>query len=145
MKGRAIAVLVWGVLFLACNRGDDSFREVKDKDMILQVSEIKDKAPGDESLTYKARLIPSKVLTENETIEQKRLLSYKMDSCFYINDGHHKNYASMVQAVANGVSGTYEYLLVFELDKNESKDSVDLLYQDRYINHKLYELKLNKQ
>jgi len=142
---KRLIIVVSVIMLVSCNRNATLTHEVKDKDMTFQVSEIKDKAPGDESLTYKARLIPSRELAEGETLEKKRLLSYKMDSCFYINEGHNKNYAAMVQAVANGVSGTYEYLLVFDLDKNARKDSVDLVYQDRYINHKLYELKLNKQ
>jgi len=132
------------MLVFSCHKAA-RVEEVKDKELTLQVSVLKDKAPGDESLTCKARIIPAKELAANETTEQKRLLNYKMDSCFYIKEGNNKNYASMVQAIANGVSGTYEYLLVFDPDQKVRTDSVDLIYQDRYINHKLYNLRISQK
>ncbi|WP_139112905.1 hypothetical protein [Mucilaginibacter sp. PPCGB 2223] len=88
------------------------------------------------------RLIPDKQLIEEKSSNQKTALYYKMDSCFYIAEGLKKNYAVMVQPVANGVSGTYEYLLEFENGNAPQADTINLIYNDKYINQKSYSLKI---
>jgi hypothetical protein len=135
-------VLLSLVMLASCRRSTPAFYEIKDKELTIQAMDIKATADDDETISYKVRLIPEKRIMEGMHEEEKNKLYYKMDSCFYMNDGKQKNYAALVQPIANGVSGSYEYLLQFETGKNFKADTIDLIYQDRYINHKIYGLKM---
>ena len=122
-----------------CKSGHPAAREIDDRDMDVQVV-LLDSTPGNGN-TYKARLIPDKKLFDEKDAVSKNAMIYKMDSCFYLQSGTKRVYASLVQPVANGITGTFEYLLEFE--KNDG-NSWDFVYQDKYINHKKYSLKLNQ-
>jgi len=124
-------------LMFSCQHKNASFNEFKDKDITIQVIQLKDDA-GDSTLTYKARVIPDKKLMIEINRSEKNNLLYRMDSCFYINNGSYKTYASLVQPVANGVSDTFEYLLAFDVAKADRKDSIKIVYHDKYINRKTY-------
>lgn len=112
--------------------------QTKDGDMVVQVMQLP-RSAGDnnDDISYKVRIIPSKTLMEGKATVDKNGLYYRMDSCFYIKNGGKKQYPDLVQSVANGISGTYEYLLQFEKD-DQPADSIDMVYQDRYINKKAY-------
>jgi len=138
------AILILSLIILAsCGHGNSSFSEIKDHDLTIQVMQLKD--DGDSIITYKARLTPDKQLLETKSKDEKQALYYTMDSCFYINKGNIKIYAALVQPIANGVSGSYEYMLQFEKDKKLNTDSINLVYQDKYINRKTYSLKMNQK
>jgi len=92
-------------------------------------------------ITCKARLLPDVSLINDKQANINNAMIYRMDSCFYLQHGTKKIYASLVQPIANGVSGTYEYLIEFE-SVMQGADP-DFIYQDKYLNHKKYSLKLN--
>src|ERR1700753_296328 len=88
-----------------------TFREVADKTLTLQLRNISS-ASDPKDITYAARLIPEKELKAAKGQAVKTSLLYKMDSCFYLQSGARKVYAN-IEPVANGLTGTYEYLLTF--------------------------------
>jgi len=134
------------VCMVACRNGKSDIQQVQDKDMLIQVSKLNDESTGaDNVINYKVRLVPDKQLMQSKASTDKTALFYRMDSCFYTTVNGKKNYAVLTQAVANGVSGTYEYLVEFEKASGAQADSVDLFYQDRYINKKNYHLKVSGQ
>jgi hypothetical protein len=136
------SLLIFISILASCGHKNAAFREVKDRDLTIQVMQLKD-AEDDHTISYKARLLPDKKLLESKSKDEKQALYYTMDSCFYINTGNTKIYAALVQPIANGVSGSYEYLLQFEKDKDLKTDTIALVYQDRYINKKTYSLKMS--
>jgi hypothetical protein len=144
MKGRIILGIISIVSLLSCKH-KGKLNEIKDKDISFQVIQLKDKAEDGTGLSYKARLLPDRKLIEALTKENKEALYYRMDSCFYIQNGNNKIYAAMVQPIANGISGSYEYLLDFELDRRQKEDTINLVYRDKYINHQEYQLKIVKE
>ena len=143
------ALIITGILSImimgSCRHKDRSFKEIIGNGLTIQVEQLKNVENDSTGITYKARLIPDKQIMEGKTQQEKTALYYRMDSCFYIADGNKKVYASMVQPIANGVAGSYEYLLGFELNSQERKDSIDMIYQDKYINRQTYRLKLARQ
>jgi len=116
--------------------------EAKDGDLTVQIMAMDDSSNDEHSVSYRARLIPDKRLMEGKTRDEKNALYYKMDSCFYFINGGVKTYASLVQPIANGVSGSYEYLLQFEKTPPLNTDTLNFVYQDRYINKKNYGIKM---
>jgi hypothetical protein len=125
--------------FFSCRQRTPPLNEVKNKDITIQFIQLKAE-DGDSMLTYKARVIPDKKLMTEINRSEKNNLLYRMDSCFYISNGSYKIYASMVQPIANGVSGTFEYLLEFGVSNADKKDSINLVYHDRYINQQTYKV-----
>ena len=108
----------------------------KDHDLTVEVVQIKND-PGDETQTsYRARLIPEQKLMEDKTWDERNALSYRMDSCFYIDGAKGRKYAALVQAVANGQKDSYEYLLEFEKDKEGNTGPENMVYRDKYLNGK---------
>ncbi|OCX53370.1 hypothetical protein BEL04_03455 [Mucilaginibacter sp. PPCGB 2223] len=142
MKQYTIVFILISLSLAGCRSSDSSFKQVQDGDLTIQVTHLKAVSKDDNLLSFKLRLIPDKQLIEEKSSNQKTALYYKMDSCFYIAEGLKKNYAVMVQPVANGVSGTYEYLLEFENGNAPQADTINLIYNDKYINQKSYSLKI---
>ena len=101
--------------------------------------------PGDlTSLVYAARLIPDKII-QKKSDSSKTKLWYKMDSCFYIQSGKNKVYAGLVQPIANGSTGSFEYMLSFDMQGDNFKKNKSLVYQDRYLNHMRYAISLENE
>lgn len=127
------------VLLYSCSH-HEPFKEVNAQGMTVQLMRLDD--PGNESthLSYKVKLIPDKQLLENITSTDKTAMQYRMDSCFYIREKNGSNYAALVQPVANGVAGSYEYLLEFDTEPSKKQDSVRLVYQDKYTNRNTYQI-----
>ena len=143
--GRIVTGLLILFLAVSCRRVNKSFKESKDADMAFQIMDLPNDSADDNTLNYKVRIIPQKKLMETSTMHDKTSMYYDMDSCFYIiDDKHEKIYPSLVQPVANGVKDTYEYLLDFELNTGLAKQELNIIYADRYINHKSYVIKLGK-
>ncbi len=144
MNFKNILYGVIGLLLLsACNR-NEKLLTAKDSDLTIELMQLKKEGDGSATLSYQARLIPQKQLLAAKNGTDKNALFYKMDSCFYINTGKQKIYAALVQPVANGVSGTYEYLLQFEVGEKEKATNFNIVYQDRYLNKKAYILDTDK-
>jgi hypothetical protein len=140
---RAILIAAAIVLAFSCHKAGQQVKEIKDKEFTLQVSPLKDNDA--EALNYKARLTFDKQAAAGMTREVINKYYYKMDSCFYIKNGNGKQYADLVQPVANGVSGSYEYLVEFASDPAVTGDSINMVYQDRYTSHKQYQLTISKK
>lgn len=137
-------LIVGFTLLSACSQRNDSFNEVRDKDIAVQIMKLENTGSNVDIMSYKVRLIPEEKLMKEKSQDVKNALWYKMDSCFYLQKGGKKIYANMVQPIANGVTGTFEYLLDFETE-NTSGLHGNLVYQDKYINQHQYQLKLDKE
>jgi hypothetical protein len=140
-------IKVTGILCLfagvnGCHSQQNQSLQVKDSAMTIQVMRLQNDPSDDQVYTYKARLTPQKMLLAEKNQDVKNALFYQMDSCFYLESGAKKVYASLVQPVANGISGSFEYLLQFE-KANNSDNNLSFIYQDKYFNHKKYSLKLS--
>ncbi|EHQ24342.1 hypothetical protein [Mucilaginibacter paludis] len=136
--------LVACLLLFSCKDGKPPYLEVKDNELTIQAIQLEE-AESNTGVSYKVRLIPNREMLKQINAEKQRALTYKMDSCFYISLNKQKIYPLLTQAIANGVSGSYEYLLEFETDKNESRDSIRLMYHDKYINNKIYSITSNQK
>ena len=139
MKTRYQLVLLAMATMLCACKSQNRLLQTGDSSLTVQVMRL----PADDKATvsYKVRLITSKSLLEGKTTEQKNAMWYKMDSCFYLQQGTGKIYAALVQPVANGVSNTYEYLVEFDNDKEIVDDNVAMVYDDKYLNRRKYIVK----
>jgi len=111
-----------------------------DKDLQLQVSQIIDNSSESE-ISLKVRIIPSAKMLASLAKEDNIKLQFDMDSCFYELNKKKAKYPAMVQNINNGQKGNYEYLVAFEPDKNMG-DSLSFFYKDRFLNKKLYSVKI---
>ncbi|MGZ3759799.1 MAG: hypothetical protein ACXVAY_12960 [Mucilaginibacter sp.] len=141
MKKKLVIVLVSLFTITAC-RHQHTLHEIKDKELTLQVMELESVPGNGTTRSYKARLFPATAFREGKVETRTAALRYQMDSCFYLQAGRQKIYAAMVQPIANGIKGTYEYLIDFDLG-TAAKDDCELVYQDKFLNHRKYQLKLN--
>ncbi len=128
---------------LASCKNHPPFKELRDKDVTIQIAALKDNDA--DNLNYKARLVFNKEVAGSMPMNIRNKFYYKMDSCFYIKNGDNKLYPDLVQSVANGVSGSYEYLLEFGSNPTVEGDSIEVVYQDRYTSHKQYQLRISKK
>jgi len=110
----------------------------------MQVKALKNASGDGASLDYAVRLLPGKALEATLDGKTKTALCYGMDSCFYLLAGGQKVYSAIVQPIANGVSGSFEYMLSFVVDDLKG-GKWSLVYQDRYLNHKKYTLSLTEE
>jgi len=114
-------------------------------DLTIQLTKLSKVNKDEQMISYKVRLVPVKTIMETKSYNEKNNLWYKMDSCFYFETGSRKIYPQLVQPVANGISGSYEYLLQFDEDTALKKDSLDMVYADKYINRKKYKIERSKE
>jgi hypothetical protein len=145
MRKVTIMILIVAGMLLSCKHKNKTFGELSNSGLTVQIMQLKNAGNDSGRWSYDVRLIPDKQLSEDITSQVKTAMYYRMDSCFYISNGSNKLYASMVQRIPNGIAGNYEYLLDFEMGERQNQDSVEMVYQDKYINHKTYQLKLAKQ
>ena len=138
-----IGVLLFLAGFLTSCKKKEGFTEVKRGGLTVQIRKIPG-SPASDSFSYAARLIPDKQLLTANDIAIKTKMEYRADSTFYILRGKQKVYADLIQPVANGVAGTFEYLVSFSGSDNDSKNST-LVYQDKYLNHQKYDFSLNNE
>jgi hypothetical protein len=118
------------------------YKQVHSKELSLQL--LKMKIAGDTSaFYYRVRITPS---ANNKTLSGDQVnFYYAMDSCFYLKAGEQVFKPSIVQAVPNGIKGCFEYLLSFNISKPMLFTPVNLVYQDKFIDGKVYSISLNKQ
>lgn len=143
MKSRSgVYVVVLLMTVLSCTRNKLPLR-AGDRNLSIEAVRLKNASDDVDTYSYQARLIPERQLLDGKSSEDKKALFYRMDSCFYISDGESKLRAVLVQPIANGISGSYEYLLQFQVAKGFKEASVSLIYQDRYLTQKTYHLNIN--
>ncbi len=145
MKKNIIISCIVSLFIFSCKHASPSFREINDKDFTMQVIELPNVTDEMSSLSYKIRITPAKQLLQQKNREEKNALMYKMDSCFYLQGGINKTYAALTQPIANGINGSYEYLIQFEIAKQIDRAHLVLTYQDKYINRKTYTIQFNQQ
>jgi len=127
-------------LLVACGRQKVPYATAGDADLRIEVTPLR--AEKDGSIrSFRVRLTPDGKIAAGLTHAAGESLNYRMDSCFYSGTGRNKERATLVQAVAAGTNHSYEYLLVFD-GRETVGDSTTLTYQDKYINHKTYTLKI---
>ncbi len=130
--------LMCAVLFFSCSR-KQPFAETKDKDLLIQVIGSKG-LPDSAGLEYKVRIFQElkKEATDDKKLREKMM--YQVDSVFYRMEGLEKQYAEGVTPIANGIKNCFEYLVVFPGTKPAGTHQDILIYQDKYINNKTYQL-----
>ena len=120
------------------------YQSVKGKSLTMEIMKIKPAKEDTTSLTYKVRLYPDKEWLENNSGKQKNGLFYGMDSCFILRTPIASYSPDMIQPVNNGIAGCYEYLLSFSIVKAMKYSQLQLVYADRYIDGKPYQIVLNR-
>ncbi|MDO3628865.1 hypothetical protein [Mucilaginibacter sp. BT774] len=124
--------------------GMSDYQSVKGKSLTLEIMKIKPVKEDTTAITYKIRLYPGKEWMENYTGHQKTGLFYSMDSCFVLRTATASYSPDMVQPVNNGIAGCYEYLLSFGIVKAMKHRQLQLVYTDKYIDGKPYQIILNR-
>lgn len=136
---KAFFLITTWCAFTACNSVKQPINEMKDSLLTIQVAKIANNGSG--QLAYQVRVIPSIAIKSELNSGNKHDMLYQMDSCFYLQNNKQKIYAVNTQAVANGLADVYEYMVVFgsaiPFDKNWQ-----FIYQDKYLDHKKYTLKI---
>jgi len=134
---------------LSCNRnstgGKSDFKEIRDSNIIIQLMSLKDSIPDTSVIKYGVRIFPDKQIASTLSEKSKEDLWYRMDSSFYLQSGSDKQYASVIEPIANGQKNNYEYLLIF--DKIPKMDTKKLLlaFNDKFISRKIHYFQLNAQ
>jgi hypothetical protein len=136
------------VFTVACSlfscRNNSSVKALKRDGLAIEVARVAGEPGSNTGLNYSARLISDKKLADTKDKELTSALWYRMDSCFYLQYGGKKVFATIIQPIANGVVGSYEYFLSFDISQaDESK--WHLIYRDKYLNRKTYTLNLGGQ
>jgi hypothetical protein len=139
---KALSCCLLMALLQACGNRN-SVKQVKDSDMIMEVTQLKGEHADRGTFDYAVRLIPDKKLLAEKDKSYKNSLWYNMDSCFYILNGQKKVYSNIIQPIANGVNGTFEYMLSFN-ESDLKAGNWSLIYDDKYLDHKKYTLNLNE-
>jgi hypothetical protein len=136
MIGKRIYAIIVLAGLSGCGSKEDT-RTIGDKQLTIQVQ----KAPteDDQSRSVRIRIFPEREALSGLSRDGRENLLYRMDSCFYLEAGIKKIYPSAVLPVANGISSGYEYLVSFDVPV-APKGHIRLIYQDRYLNKKKYEL-----
>lgn len=118
-----------------------SLQQAQDKDLTVQLMATAAVAGDSGMVSYQARIIPGKTILTQQTYQQKTAMLYQIDSCFYLQTNGRKTYPVLVQSIANGVAGTYEYLIEFEPAPARGSRMV---YQDKYFTRRKYDLTVTK-
>ena len=128
------------ILFLYACHSKSSFRQAGDKDLKIQLENISNSAV-DGDISYAARITPEKGLFTSADKSAKEGMMYRVDSCFYLQAGREKVYPQLTQPVADGLSGTFEYLVTFAI-RHFDEHKWNFVYQDKYLTKRKYMLKL---
>ncbi|EDM35223.1 hypothetical protein PBAL39_13362 [Pedobacter sp. BAL39] len=134
--------IYWLALFLicltACSNAGKVMRAV-DSDLEALANRSIEKEDG--SVLYKIRIFPSKNILEEHKKTLNQSMMYHADSLFYLFDGKKKIYAMQSEPVMSGINGCYEYMVVFDAGDDVKAENQVLVYQDKFINQKRYELR----
>lgn len=149
MKATGIVLLLF--LLASCHtatekwlNGMPDYQSLKGKSLSIEIMKIKPAKEDTTALTYKIRIYPGKEWTENNSAQQKNGLFYGMDSCFTLRTPIASYSPDMIQPVNNGIAGCYEYLVSFGIVKAMKYRQLQLVYNDRFIDGKPYQIILNR-
>lgn len=121
----------------ACNSNYNSGEQL---DQDLRIQAMKRKGATDDQV-YNVRIFPKmEILEANKSISKN--MTYHIDSSFYFIKNKARVYPQSVECIANGVVNSFEYLIRFDPDGLSEKEDLPLVYQDKYINQKIYQLLL---
>jgi hypothetical protein len=143
MRAAYLVGMFSSMFFLAaCGNNRSKVLETSGYGLTLKVMSV---APQEEDTaaniySFKVLIVPSAAVENGLAKQQRDSLIFKMDSCFYVGFGHEKKYPLLVQAIPNGIKGTYEYLTDFEINGYSQGDSLVFNYQDKFINKKKYQV-----
>lgn len=136
MNGKKIYAMIALAGLGACRNREEP-RTLGDKQLTIQVQKVADR--DDEGKSVRVRIFPERVAFSGLDRAGRENLLYRMDSCFYLENGAQKIYPSAVLPVANGLSTGFEYLVSFE-GTSSAQIRMRLIYEDRFLNKKRYEL-----
>jgi hypothetical protein len=147
--GRLLTLLLM-LLQLSCKSATDrwlagmtEFKEINDKALSLQVMKMHLSSHDTAGFGYQVRIYPSETWLEDRGAGQSVNFFYHMDSCFTVRAGKASVLPAVMQPVSNGIANCYEYLLYFNIEKAIRLKNIELVYKDKFINGKLYTLRLN--
>ncbi|WP_439697093.1 hypothetical protein ACFGVS_01025 [Mucilaginibacter sp. AW1-7] len=150
MKRNLLFLII--VTFTACKTpterwlaGMEDFREVRSATLSLQALRMKESARDTAELNYKVRIYPSRAwLGANSRNGRAADFYYHMDSAFTVKYGNQTMQPQLVQPVANGLSTCFEYLVTIAVTPGLKMKTLSILYRDRFIDGKTYEMNLNR-
>ena len=140
---KLITLILYGLILSGCSSAKRPYGEMKDKNLTLQAIWLENKPEDTNLYTLRVRITPDKLLLLQKTGEEKNSLIYGMDSCFYLQRAASRLLAAQVVSVTGGVSGTYDYLVSFKKEYTDKAGNWSLIYQDRLLSKKTYQLQLN--
>jgi hypothetical protein len=130
-------------LVISCKTSDrNKYREVKGEDYLIQVMPLQMNGDNAEATGYKVRILPQEKLLNNRSGQLKQSLWYGADSCFYLTTGKKDIQPELVQAVANGITNCFEYMVVFNSGGFEEGERMSLVFNDRHITHEKHFIEL---
>jgi hypothetical protein len=145
IKGYIIGIAV--LVLSACATGVKrwtadikDYAQTSDKAITVQAAKLPYEAHDSLALNFKVRILVKDAVMGSQAQNENQL--YRMDSCFYMQSGTSKYYPVITQAIATGTGKHYEYLVSFEAYPMVSRKTLNLVYQDKYINKKSYVLLL---
>ncbi|MES2061780.1 MAG: hypothetical protein V4456_07660 [Bacteroidota bacterium] len=128
-------------VLISCGHRSEGYQHVGDSDLAFQVLPGSKGATGSTRGTYLFRIIPSAARYEALSAHLRDSLVLHMDSSFHA-EIHGRTISPLyVQNIPNGIKGTFEFMADFDLNKAETGDTLQIIYQDKYINEKKYRVK----
>ncbi|MDB5146545.1 MAG: hypothetical protein JWQ57_565 [Mucilaginibacter sp.] len=127
------------ILLIQGCKTDETGKTITDKGLTISMSAVKDAAGDNKGLAFKAMLVPSATLIADSGKALNLAMTFKNDSAFFIEKNGEKIFAAMVQPVANGIKGSFEYLILF--NPVQQTDTLSVVYQDKFLNKKRYTFK----
>ena len=139
--------LTWWAVIVAiglysCNDSKPEIAQVKDESLAIEVMRMK-KSEDPTVLDYRVRIIPQQDIAANKE-KLREMMWYDTDSCFYLLDKGKVIYPELQEPVANG-RNDYEYLLLFGKEDNIDIKDIKLVYHDKHINKRTYNLDFNEK
>jgi hypothetical protein len=133
---KGVLIILLG-LILSCSSKKPAGQSF-DSDLKV-MAQLKETPSGDRLRTFMIRIFPDKKFMENGKEKITESFLYHSDSSFYVLKNNLKLYPEYVEPIANGIKGSYEFLVGFS-DDNLSLKEYTLIYQDQIINKKKYVL-----
>lgn len=132
-----ILMVFIGMVLPCCNR-EPGMAKVSDGELNIQAMRIGKLA---DDVAYAVRIYPKKEILEANKAVSKNMM-YGTDSCFYLTYKKSRIYPVSITCIANGIPGSFEYLVSYEGFVLPEPATRNLFYKDKYINKKDYQLSL---
>lgn len=134
MNKRLCAIWMLLVILWGCSKKPAHY-EYNDENITIKVMKMDNTADTGE-MVFTARIIPAKLAARvNDSLKMKMI--YGMDSCFYLQTGKKISYPAIIQPIANGISGTFDYMVSFD-NSAVVAPGFEIIYQDKHLNHRKY-------